>query len=689
MQLRIADTFLDSLGRLNNEEQKAAKMTAFDLQLNPTTPGLQLHKLDAAKDKNFWSARVSSDLRMILHRTDNSMLICYVGHHDDAYKWAEKRKLETHPTTGAVQLVEIREQIKNVTILRYIDAEQETKPRIFENFSKEDLLKYGVPEEWIDDVMAANDDTILELADHLPKEAGEALLALAVGSKPDISVLAEPGSDPYEHPDTKRRIRTVENSDDLAMALDFPWEKWTIFLHPAQMQTVEKNYGGPTRISGSAGTGKTIVALHRAVYLARTNPDTRVLITTFSTVLAEALKIKLRRLIRNEPRLGERIEVHSINSIGMKLYTSHFGKPKIVDNKTLHEIIRDASAKVADHKFSHGFLITEWEQVIDPWQLESWEAYRDFIRLGRKTRLPEQQRKLAWEIFKKIMAELKNLKLITWAEIFNKLTSTMECNQNRPFDFYIVDEAQDIDVYQLRFMATMGTDRPDALFFTGDLGQRIFQQPYSWKSLGVDIRGRSRTLKINYRTSHQIRNLADRLLGPEITDVDGNCENRKGTVSVFNGPAPVFFIGNSKKDETEFVAKWIIERIDEGMKPEEIGIFVRSGDQMNRAINSLELTGLPYKRLDEKFELFQGQLPLCTMHLAKGLEFRAIAVMACDDEILPLQKRIESITEESDLLDAYESERHLLYVACTRARDCLLVTSAENPSEFLDDMRVE
>ena len=228
----------------------------------------------------------------------------------------------------------------------------------------------------------------------------------------------------------------------------------------------------------------------------------------------------------------------------------------------------------------------------------------------------------------------------------------------------------------------------NGLFFAGDLGQRIFQLPFSWKSLGVDIRGRSRTLHINYRTSHQIRMQADLLLGPDVSDVDGNTEERRGTVSVFNGPAPAIRSLVDDDEEIAVVATWLKARMNEGMPAHEIGIFVRSEVEMTRARAATEAAALPYRVLDEKVETTVGFASLSTMHLAKGLEFRAVSLMACDDEIIPLQSRIESVADSADLEEVYNTERHLLYVACTRARDHLLITSVEPGSEFLEDLRV-
>ncbi len=688
MNFRIADTFTDSLAKLTGEEQKAVKTTAFDLQINPANPGLSFHKLDRAKDKNFWSVRASTDIRIIVHKTSDSLLLCYVDHHNNAYHWAERRKLETHPHTGAAQLVEIRERIEEISVPKYIEIPQTLarKTLLFCNQSDTDLLGFGVPPEWLADVKLADEDSILELATHLPAEAAEALLELAVGVTPKKSEPVIKSTDPFQHPDAQRRFRIMNNIEELAQALDYPWEKWTVFLHPAQRQLVERDYSGPARVSGSAGTGKTIVALHRAVYLARRYPDARVLLTTFSETLANALRTKLKRLISNEPRLAERLEVHDMDAIGQRLFELNFGKLKIADQTLIRQLIKHHAEQVPEHKFSERFLFTEWDQVVDVWQLDSWESYRDVKRLGRKTRLPEAQRQLLWGIFAQVKSALVARQLLTTAEIFTRLANHLVNTGHPAFDYAVVDEAQDINAAQLRFLAALGTGQANALFFAGDLGQRIFQQAFSWKSLGVDIRGRSRTLQINYRTSHQIRRQADRLLGPEIIDVDGNIEDRRGTISIFNGPQPVVLKLESPDAEIKAVGNWLLELINRGVKPHEIGVFVRSPTELDRAISAVSAAKLHYKVLDDHVDTLNGYASICSMHLAKGLEFRVVVVMACDDEVIPSQQRIETVADEADLEEVYETERHLLYVACTRARDYLLVSSGNLPSEFIDDL---
>ena len=221
MEFRIADTFTDSLARLTGDEQKAVKTTAFDLQLDPASPGMSFHKLDKAKDKNFWSVRVNADIRLIVHKTPGSLLLCYVDHHDKAYDWAERRKLQTHPKTGAAQLVEIRETVQQIFIPSYVRISQRPGRRppenaLFAGMTDDALMGYGVPAEWLSDVRQATEETLLSLADHLPAEAAEALLELATGGKPRVPQPVQVGGDPFDHPDARRRFRLMDKVEELA-----------------------------------------------------------------------------------------------------------------------------------------------------------------------------------------------------------------------------------------------------------------------------------------------------------------------------------------------------------------------------------------------------------------------------------------------------------------------------------------
>ena len=629
MEFRIADTFTDSLAKLAGDEQKAVKTTAFDLQMDPANPGMQFHRLDRAKDANFWSVRVNLDIRLIVHKSEASLLLCYVDHHDKAYRWAERRKIERHPRTGAAQLVEVRELVKEITVPKYVEARPSpTTPKLlFEAVPDDALLGYGVPQDWLSDVRVATEDSLLQLADHLPPEAAEALLELATGGTPQVAAHVGAEVDPFEHPDAMRRFRVMTNVEELERALEYPWEKWMVFLHPAQQDLVERDYSGPARVAGSAGTGKTIVALHRAVHLARKNEDARVLLTTFSETLARSLKTLLRRLISNEPRIGERLDVYSMEGVGLRLYEVNFGKPQLATQEQVRALLEAAAGDMGEQAVTSQFLWSEWSNVVDAWQIKTWEEYRDIRRLGRKTRLPEKRRAALWSIFENVRAELENRGLVTLSTVFDRVAEKLGESSQPPYEFAVIDEAQDVGVAELRFLAALGGGRPNSLFFAGDLGQRIFQQPFSWKGLGVDIRGRSRRLRTNYRTSHQIRAQADRLLGPELSDVDGVKEQRRGTVSVFNGPPPTIKVADAPDEEEKLVSQWIQDRLKEGLQPHEIGVFVRSEGQLARARAAVELTRVQLVILRDTVETARDHVSISTMHRAKGLEFRAVVVM--------------------------------------------------------------
>ena len=273
--------------------------------------------------------------------------------------------------------------------------------------------------------------------------------------------------------------------------MDFPWAKWAVFLHPTQRKLVERDYNGPFRVSGPAGTGKTVVAIHRAVYLARNNPEARVLLTTFSETLAGFLRSRVTRLIRNEPRLMERLEVAAIHQVCERLYKAQFGVAKIATMDVVREILTESAKKEESHRFSIPFLVDEWENVVDAWQLDSWEAYRDVRRLGRKPRLPIEQRSRLWAIFEGVKGELQKRDLMTQSGMCGKLAEGLNVVIHR--------------------MISLSWTRHVAHQWAADKGRMafssrailIFQAPFSWKTAGVDVRGRSEHVELSNVPSDQ------------------------------------------------------------------------------------------------------------------------------------------------------------------------------------------
>lgn len=683
MNFRLATTFRTSLDRLTGQEQKAVKTTVFDLQLDPSHPGLKFHRIDGAKDPNFWSIRASRDIRIIVHKTNADFLVCYVDHHDKAYHWAERRRVEDHPKTGATQVVEIREKVEEISVYKEVEMEAPVVLPLA-NHDVEELLSYGVPEDWCETAIQADEGELLLIAERLPDEAGEALLDLAVGKIPEIASAPESVAG-YEHPDAKRRFQLVTDEEELALALQYPWEQWTVFLHPSQRSVAGQVFSGPARVAGSAGTGKTVVAMHRAVDLANRYPESRILLTTFSTALADLLKIKLSRLVGESSIVAGQIQVRSIQDVCADIYKKQFGDFAVAEDNLVREII-DAILAESDASFSTSFVWSEWKFVLDAWQVASLNAYRDVPRVGRRTRLGSHQREAMWKIGSAIREELEQRGLITWATAFRKITEWQATSAERPFDFLIVDEAQDLGVPELRFLAATGDRHAESLFFAGDGGQRIFQQPVSWKALGIDVRGRSRRLRVNYRTSHQIRHHADVLLSEESTDPDGNVTDRSDTISVFNGVPPELICCSDTDSEIETVAMKLVDWLTGEFVPDEVGLFVRSEEQFPRLRAALKRAGVEWAELERTSLAPEGRIAMSTMHLAKGLEFRGVIVMACDHDVVPLAGRILEASDEAALEEIYDTERHLLYVAATRARDRLVVTGAEPISEFVEDM---
>ncbi|WCS26726.1 AAA family ATPase [Methylobacterium sp. NMS14P] len=662
------------------------KTSAFDMQLDPSGPGLQFHRIEAARDPNFWSVRANRDIRIIVHRTAGSLLLAYVDHHDKAYAWAERRRIEAHPRTGALQIVESRERVEEAAPALFAKAQAEwlaPEPALFDALQLDDLLGVGVPEDWIEPVRAATEARFFDLAAHLPAEAAEALLEFAATGR--LPKPVEPAADPFAHPDAQRRFRVIEDVEALRAALDAPWERWSVFLHPSQAGVIEKTYSGPARVAGSAGTGKSVVAVHRAVRLARANPHARVLLTTFSKPLANALQRKVDILVATEPSARGRITVASWDGLADELHQLvHARRPRVATLEQIRAALVEAAS--GSMVWSERFLVSEFRHVVDAWQVADEMAYADTPRPGRRSRLGAKQRTALWPIFMAARTRLAAQGLATWASVFSSLAADYGASAAPPFTHVVVDEAQDLGVPELRFLRALAPEGEDRLFFAGDLGQRIFQPPFSWKALGIDVRGRSTTLKVNYRTSHQIREAADRLLPGAVQDMDGREETRKGTVSVFDGPHPQVLKLVDETAEREAILAFLSTARAEGIAPAEIGLFVRSRAQLDRARTVAQAAGLVPVEPGDALNKAVESVIVGTMHMAKGLEFKAVAVLACDDGVLPLQERIDTVGDEAELEEVYETERHLLYVASTRARDRLLITGVHPVSEFLGDL---
>ena len=680
MKFLIAETFTKSLAKLDGQSQALVKQAAFDFQVNPASPGFQFHKLERGRDKNFWSFRVNQDVRIIAHRGESSLVLCYADHHDAAYAWAEVRKLEVHPQTGAAQIVEVKERIEEV--VRHVVREVAHEAPLFAQHDPDYLLALGVPAEWLDAVRSIGESGLEKLYAHLPAEAAERLLQLACG-EPVPRPVTVAAMDPFQHPDAQRRFRVLDNHDELRRALDFPWEQWIVFLHPTQRSVVERRFKAPARVSGSAGTGKSVVALHRAARLLRASGKGRVLLTTYSRTLAARLAQSAELMVGQDSKDGKRLAIEHLHRVARELWTQRTKKTfSAVDTKTMSQLLDAAKNRVAPASdFLPAFLRSEWEAIVDPWGIRSWVSYKGVSRAGRSTPLGAKQRLTLWKIFEETQRLLAERKLMTWSGLCYEVAAL--CYDKRPFAHVVADECQDFGPAELTLLRALVEPGEDDLFLCSDAGQRIFKTPVAWSAVGIDVRGRSTRLSINYRTTAQIRKFADELLPDAIDEGDGEKEKR-GTVSVLSGPSPETqgFEGVSK--EVEGVARRLQMLLAEGYKPRDIAIFARSEVVLrDRAVPALEKAGLTGHYLSDEQPPSTADASVGTMHRAKGLEFKVVVVMGCDADVLPFASTLKGLEDEADREAFLEQERHLLYVAFTRARERLLVTYAGKPSRWL------
>lgn len=682
MRFAIATTFQKALQRLEGKdsaEAKLAKQAAFDFQMNPTQPGFSFERLNKPKDPNFWSLRVNDNIRIIAHRGSDTVTLCYVDRHDEAYQWAERRRFEVHPETGAAQIVEIRETVREITKV----IEKQVSPPLFGQFEADYLLALGVPTEWLDAVRQISEDNFDTLIGHLPDEAVERLLDLAAGKPVPRPTPMKGVTDATAllHPDAQRRFRLIDNQQELRQALDFPWNQWIVFLHPTQRSVVERSFNGPARVTGSAGTGKSVVALHRAAWLARQNPKARILLTTFSKTLAARLAQNADILLGTSAE-RKQVEIQHLHKIARDLWVNKKTRPFLaVTAKRLTALLETAQATIeGGGQFSIGFLRSEFEAVVDPTGITTWERYKSASRANRGTPLGARQKVTIWRIFEILLQLLAKENLNTWNSLCHQ---TVQSLANPVYDHVIADEVQDFGPAELRLVRALAVPGKNDVLLCGDSGQRIYKSRTSLLGCGLDVRGRSTNLKINYRTTQQIRRFADSLFSASEADAEGDPLTRDA-VSILNGPAPQVAGFGSVADEVSGLAEWLESRLSEGLKPKEIAIFARTEAVLHdRAELALEAAGLKGQLLNDDDPASEDRVSLGTMHRAKGLEFKAVAIVGCDFGLIPLRTVLDGLTDSVDQGLFVEQERNLLYVALTRAREQVLLTHSSRPSALL------
>lgn len=686
----IASEFLDAFARIPRAQQKKVREFTEKFKADPKSAAINYEKIHNVKDPRVRTVRIDKKYRaVVLHPDEGDVyVLTWVDNHDEAMAWAENRDFEVHPFTGSLQVFSV------VEAERVVQANGSNgKPKLLGRFDDSLLLSFGVPNVLLPAVRAVQKpDELLALAKHLPAEAAEALIWLAEGLPPEEvreAVVSQPKKEvdttdleaALEHPDSRRRFVTIRSDYDLTSILDAPLEKWRVFLHPSQERLVTKHFNGPARVTGGAGTGKTVVAMHRARYLAKAlclKSEDRILFTTFTANLAQNVGQNLAHLCGEE----DRIEVLHLHSWAVRFMKSQGVNFDIATADELEQYWEQAILAAGELDFDVSFLQQEWEQVVQANAIDAMSKYLKVSRIGRGKTLSRPQRGRVWKIFERFSQILDDRGKCEWMSVIQQTRQYLEENKPAlPYRAVVVDEAQDFHAEEWRLIRAIMPPEANDLFLVGDAHQRIYGRKVSLRNCGINILGRSSRLRINYRTTEQIRAWAIAMLqGIQIDDLDGGSEEQQGYTSLLSGPRPEVRHFDCQSDELEFLGQRVKE-LAEQRRPEDVCLVARTNKMLRDVYQPLlESLDLPHTLLDKGKE--GPGVRLATMHRVKGLEFPVMILAGINDGIVPI--RLSSVEGDPMVKAEHEDrERSLLFVAATRARDMLIVTSSGTASPFL------
>lgn len=671
--LAFSRPFDRAFERLTKVEQHRVDTAVMSFRRNPDLPGHRLHKLT----NGLWSMSPSDELRVILHREGGRGLLLHVGHHDAAYAWAARHRLDRHEVTGEMQLVELPEVTRGLGPAAPAPA---PRPGLLAGEDPAYLAALGVPGDWIGPVRAIRDsDGLLDLVGKIPDDVVERLIELAAGHRPAPPAPVAPDADPWATEAARRQFRLLADDPELQRALERPWPEWTVWLHPAQRDAVERRFEGPARVTGPAGTGKTVVTLHRAARLARARDEARVLVASFSKALAQRMAAALDLLLAAEPEVRARIRVQHLHALAAEIVRTAPRHPVALGDRDLDRRVTAARGDLPA-AWTDAFLVAEWRAVIDFRGVRSLASYQAIPRQGRGRRLSAAERAAIWPVFARMREEMERKGEASWADHCELAAGILATRGETPFDHVLIDEAQDFGPRELAFAMQLAPHGRDALFLAGDGGQRIYRYPWSWSEIGLDVRGRSRRLGVNYRTSAEIRRAADALL-PAAEAAGGGEAEPRAALSRFRGPPPRISACATREDEREALRGFLAGLVAEGVAPGEIAVLARTADRLEDALDApARALGLARQPLAETAP---DRLVAGTLHGAKGLEFRAVAIVGAEAGTIPLGSVLAREPDPLGRAALEAQERHLLYVGMTRARERLLVTHVGDPSHFL------
>jgi hypothetical protein len=691
----LGSDFLDAYARIPRAQQRKVRDFTEKFKANPKSPGINYEKIHDVRDDKVRTVRIDQKYRAVVLHPDQGdvYVLAWVDNHDEAMAWAKKRVFEINPITGALQIINVTEaeQVVQPT------TSKKKPPGLLSQFEDDLLLSFGVPAILLPAVRAVRTaDEMLALNKHLPAECAEALMWLAEGLPPDEirAAVAQPKMEKVDtgdlaaalaHPDTRRRFVTIQSDKDLVAILDAPLEKWRVFLHPSQEKLVAKKFNGPAKVTGGAGTGKTVVAMHRAKHLATKvfpeKPDC-ILFTTFTGNLAQNVEQMLSTLC---PDCKDRLEVIHLHAWAVRFLRDHGMTVEIASPEIIEKCWEEAVLEANDLSWDTGFLRQEWEQVVQANGIQTQDEYLRVPRTGRGRTVSRPQRARIWNVFEHYRHALGKRNKQEWLEVIQTARRYLEEKKAiAPYRAVVVDESQDFHNEEWKLIRALVPVGANDLFLVGDAHQRIYGRKVVLRRCGIATLGRSSTLRINYRTTEQIRAWAVAMLeGMAVDDLDGHTDEEKGYMSLLSGPKPECHRFASAAQEQEFLGKTLKELVND-RPAEEICLVARTAKLIKDDYQALfKSLGIEHVVLDKSKEGSRGGVRLATMHRVKGLEFPVMILAGVNSKVMPL--RLAAIEGDPTAKKEHEDrERSLLFVAATRARDQLMVTSWGTPSPFLN-----
>ena len=694
MRLFLGDTCWEKLFLLPKKVQKKVVEFQDKFKKNPYGHAINLEPIAGFKDGNMRTARIGDDYRAIIGLLPNDdYCLLYVDHHDEAMQWARNKRFERNKMTGTIQVVPILTTAEPAST---VSATETSQPLPFAAYSDEQLLKIGVPENLLALVRGIRDlEDLDKNEDNLPADVFEHLFDL-LDEKNIDQIIAEieegrNASDDAQNANNKSHFIEITGENELEKYLDGDFEKWQIFLHPTQRVLVESDYKGSVKVTGGGGTGKTVAALHRLKRLSEGAPRKSILYTTYTKALIRNVRQKIRNLHVNE----DACVIDNIDGLLSEVASKYGIKPKgwnVLDyikvdyGKTKNQEIWEDIVDNNLTAFDADFLYQEYLDVIAYNNITDLKAYLRQPRRGRSKALSVKQRMEIWKLVEMYVAEKKEQHYFDRSELFNITANYLNDNGIHPFAHIIADEIQDFSNPELRFLRALTPEGPNDLFMVGDPYQRIYNnRQINFSSVGINVRGkRSRRLKVNYRTTEEIKRQAVSVVkGCAYDNFDGEAEKLDGYVSLMHGPQPEYYVYPSPQEEQNAVLKFIKECHEGGISYKDIAIANPRRDGLRDFQSSLHISGMPYKNLENSDNGDVDGIVLSTMHNMKGLEFKVVIITGINHNSFPSKPYNWNGMDKREQTNHMMNQRCLMYVAITRAMQKVLITGVGEKSELL------